>query len=87
MQEPDGSLTLIGRDGAIVPLDPHASRAPAQIVADLERRCRPSWSSRRATTRRRRRRLATGAAASCGRAARRPELQLLRERLDHDEQA
>ena len=38
LQEGDGSLTLIGRDGAIVPLDPTYFKGAGQIVTDLERR-------------------------------------------------
>jgi hypothetical protein len=41
LQEPDGALTLIGRDGAIVPLDPAYFKGAGQIVADLERRLPP----------------------------------------------
>ena len=37
LQEPDGSLTLIGRDGAVVPLDPRAFRGAGDAIADLER--------------------------------------------------
>ena len=41
VQEPDGSLTLIGRDGAIVAIDPHAFKGAGQVVADVERRLPP----------------------------------------------
>jgi hypothetical protein len=41
LQESDGSLTLIGRDGAIVPLDPQALRGAGEVIADIERALPP----------------------------------------------
>lgn len=41
LQEPDGSLTLIGLDGAIIPLDPRAFKGAGAVVSDLERRLAP----------------------------------------------
>jgi hypothetical protein len=41
LQEPDGSLTLIGSDGAIVPLDPAYFKGAGRVVADLEERLPP----------------------------------------------
>jgi hypothetical protein len=38
LQEPGGALTLIGRDGAIVQLDPAYFKGAADLVADLEQR-------------------------------------------------
>jgi hypothetical protein len=84
VQEPDGSLTLIGRDGAAVPIDPHAFRGAGQVVADLERTLPPDLVVPPRETGRldqlARRKLRVGARVEA-------ELQLLRDRLDHDEQA
>jgi hypothetical protein len=41
LQEPGGSLTLIGHDGAVVQLDPAYFKGAADIVADLEQRLPP----------------------------------------------
>jgi hypothetical protein len=38
LQEPGGALTLVGRDGAVVPLDPAYFKGAADLVADLEQR-------------------------------------------------
>lgn len=83
VQEPDGSLTLIGRDGAVVPIDPHAFRGAGKVIADLERTLPPDLivPPREA-----------GGLEQLARRKLRPrapvdaELQLLRDRLDHDEQ-
>lgn len=87
LQEPDGSLTLIGRDGAIVPLDPHAFKGAGQVVADLERRLAPELLIPPRDT-------LSDRAPGVEQVARRklrqrwmvdPELKLLHDRLDHHE--
>jgi hypothetical protein len=83
LQEPDGSLTLIGRDGAIVPLDPGYFKGAGQIVTDLERRLPPELivpprdegGALDLLARRKLRRPALVAG----------ELRLLGDRLDHEE--
>ena len=88
LQESDGSLTLIGRDGAVVPLDPQALRGAGEVIADLERALpaaaivppRDLLGGRRG-----------GIDAVAGRKlshrwAVEAELKLLREGLDHDEE-
>jgi len=83
VQEPDGSLTLIGRDGAIVPIDPAAFRGAGQVVSDLERTLprelvippRDAGGLEHVA----RRKLRPG--APVGR-----ELRLLHDRLDHGEE-
>jgi hypothetical protein len=84
LQEPDGSLTLIGRDGALVPIDPHAYKGAGQVVADLEQRLPPELVVPPRETGRleqlARRKLRLGAPVA-------EDLQLLGHRLDHDEQA
>ena len=88
LQESDGSLTLIGRDGAIVPLDPQAFKGAGEVVSDLERRLPPEVivPPRDAISGRR-----GGAVdAIAGRKLRErrlveAELRLLSDRLDHDE--
>ena len=84
LQEADGSLTLIGRDGAIVPLDPTYFKGAGQIVADLERRLPPTLIvPPRDTT--------GGGLELLARRKLRPRwnidrhLQLLRATLDHEE--
>jgi zinc protease len=83
LQEPDGSLTLLGSDGAIVPIDPHAFKGAGQVVADLEQRLPPELvvppreSGRIEQVARRKLRPGVPVAA---------ELQLLRDRVGHEEQ-
>jgi hypothetical protein len=88
LQEPDGSLTLVGRDGAIVQIDPAYFKGAGQIAADLERRLPPELvvPPRDAMP---------GHGAGVEQVARRKlrrlwlfqaELALLRDRLDHQEE-
>ena len=83
LQEPDGSLTLIGRDGAIVPIDPHAFKGAGQLVSDLEMKLPPELIVPAHDAGRleqiARRKLRPGAPVA-------EELRLLRDRLDHEEQ-
>jgi hypothetical protein len=87
LQEPDGSLVLIARDGAIVPLDPNVFRGAGEVIGDLEQRLPPelvvpprdalSW-------------LGAGVEQVARRKLRRrwvveKELRLLPDRLDHEE--
>ena len=82
VQEPDGALTLIGRDGAVVPIDPAGFRGAGQVVADLEQRLPPELIVPPRETGRldqlARRKLRPRAPVAA-------ELQILRERLDHEE--
>lgn len=87
LQESDGSLTLIGRDGAAVAIEPHVFRGAGEVVGDLERTLPPhllipprdALSGHRggveqlARRKLHRRRLVES------------ELKLLGSRLDHDE--
>jgi hypothetical protein len=88
LQEPEGSLTLIGRDGAIVTIDPGYFKGAGQIASDLERRLPPELvvPPRDAMP---------GHGASVEQVARRKlrrlwlvqaELALLRDRIDHQEE-
>jgi hypothetical protein len=85
LQEADGSLTLIARDGAIVPIDPSFFKGAGSIVSDLERRLPPTVILPP--------RDASGSGLEqLARRKLRPRwnidrhLQLLRTALDHDEQ-
>ncbi len=83
VQEADGSLTLIGRDGAIVPVDPATFRDAGKVVANLEQNLPPELivppregSGLEALARRK---LRPGAPVG-------HLLRLLGQRLDHDEE-
>ena len=87
LQESDGSLTLIGRDGAIVPIDPGYFKGAGQIASDLERRLAAELIVPPRDTRR-----GGGALDRLARRKLRPRwnvdrnLKLLRDSLDHDEE-
>ena len=83
LQEPDGSLILIGRDGAIVPIDPHSFKGAGQVVSDLEQKLPPALvvppRESGQLEQLARRKLRQGAPVAA-------ELQLLRERVGQEEQ-
>lgn len=88
VQDPDGALTLIGRDGAVVPLQPHAFRGGAEVIADLERTLPPELLVPPLEA-------STAHGGGVEQVARRKlrrdwtvqsELELLSARLDHDEE-
>lgn len=83
LQEPDGSLTLIGRDGAIVPIDPNSFKDAGRVATDLELRLAPELIVPPREAGRleliARRKLRPGMPMDA-------ELRLLRDRLDHQEQ-
>lgn len=82
LQEPDGSLTLVGRDGAVVPIDPHAFKGAGKVVSDLEMKLAPELIVPPADA---------GVLEQIARRKLRPrvradeELRLLRDRLGHEE--